>query len=144
MGVISVVATCVAVILFYCAIVLAARKDSYKHGVKYLIIALIFMIISIVCKTADVKVWLLGIYSVASIFPCFLSLCVFSKEHRAFSLMGLTVFVALVIALCFSGMKWSSDSSRKYYDNHGNVHYSEEKRDEQNFINDMYGAAYDN
>lgn len=33
---------------------------------------------------------------------------------------------------------------RKYYDNHGNVHYSEEKRDEQNFINDMYGAAYDN
>lgn len=34
--------------------------------------------------------------------------------------------------------------SRKYYDNHGNVHYSEEERDEQNFINDMYGAAYDN
>lgn len=144
MGVISVIATCVAVVLFYCALVFTARKDSYKGGVKYLIIALIFMIISIVCKTADIKVWLLGIYSVASIIPLILGLSVFSKENRAFSLMGLTVFVALVIALSFSGMKWSSDSSRKYYDKYGNAHYSEEKRDEANFNYEMYNAVYNN
>ena len=62
-----------------------------------------------------------------------------------------TIIIILEVLLCVLLLFFTvtrefvqyHEPSRKYYDNHGNVHYSEEERDEQNFVNDMYEATYD-
>ena len=58
----------------------------------------------------------------------------------------LCIVICILIALFAVTREYGKyqEPKRKYYDKHGKVHYSEEDRDEANFVYDMYGAAYDN
>ena len=140
MGAISVISAFATVILLYCSIIITNLK-GLKKGKKFLFIALIPFIICIVCKTADVRVWLQTIFIIASIYPGLVSiLSIFtlfssSKEDKNLTFVNLITFVLCVILLFTTGMKWSNKTN--YSSDYGNY-----DRYDYNKDGEVHGKEY--
>lgn len=116
MGALSIIAAIITIILFFFAYFIGTKKDSYKSGAAYLIIGIIFMIISVLCRTEDSKIWLFVIYGISAAFSFFLALGVFSKETRVMGAICLSILIALVIGIFIGCIDMSSvnESNSEY------------------------------
>ena len=140
MNIISIISAFATVILLICFIVFTNLK-GFKKGLIFLITSIVTMLICIFCQSSDVRVWLQSIFAMSSFLFAFGCLGLFSKETRKIGLTSLTSLLICIIVMSTTGMSWRSKSSKKYYDKYGNSYYSEEKRDNANFLYDAYDAA---
>ncbi len=147
LGIISATSSILSFI-FILAFSILIVNDKNKLAITCLISGIITTILAICLNTDDVetigRIAYCGGGSLLCIVGIFMSLALFSKEYK----IGITGVITIVIGVLFVfvisqafGMKLVKQSPTKYYDKYGKSYYSEEDRDNANFLYDAYDAA---
>lgn len=147
LGIISAISSILSFI-FILAFSILMVNDKNKLAVKFLVLGIISTILAVCLNTNDVetigRIAYYGGGTLLCIVGIFMSFALFAQEWKS----GITGVITIIIGILFVfvisqafGMKLVKQSPTKYYDKYGKSYYSEEDRDNANFLYDAYDAA---